>query len=130
MLERVAGFVRRHANRRDRLAMEIVRRKEQRAFCRVVMVAQPAGNFRHRHVGKPGAIQDFARGFRAGHAGIHRHLAVFAVGVRQLDLRPDAKQQTRYQKKPIKWIEQIKHNSNPLTTCWLCSFKPKPVPYQ
>ena len=111
MLERVAGFVRRHADRGDGLAVKIVRRKEQRALRRVVMVAQTAGDFLHRHVGQAGAVKDFARRFRAGHAGIHRHLAVFAVGMMQLDLRPDAEEQARNQEQPIQWIKQVKHKT-------------------
>ncbi len=118
MLERVAGFVRRHADRRHRLAVKIVRRQKQRAFRRVVMVAQMAGHLLHRHVAQTRAVENPPRRLRARHAGIHRHLAVFAVGVMQFDLRPNAEQQTRNQKQKIQTnrMERIvNHNSNQLT---------------
>ena len=76
------------------------------------MVAQVTGDFLHRHIGEAGLVKDFACGFRAGYAGLDCHVAVFAVGRGQLDLRPDADEQTRqHHKQPIDWIEQIKHKS-------------------
>ncbi len=95
MLERVAGFVRGDADSGDRPAMKVVGREKQRALGRVVMVGQMAGDFLHRHVVEAGAVENFARGFRAGHAGFHRHPAVFAVSRGQFDLRPDADEQPR-----------------------------------
>jgi len=59
------------------------------------MIAQVSWNFFHRHVHEAGAVQDFTRGLRAGHAGVHRHPAVFAVSRGQFDLRPDADEQPR-----------------------------------
>ena len=111
MLERVTGFVRGNAHGGDRPAMKIVRRQKQGALGRVVMVAQFAGYFLHRHAVKAGAVKNFARGFRARHAGLHRHLAVFAIGVAQFDLCPDADEQSGNREQQIQWIEQIKHKS-------------------
>src|ERR1035437_3774444 len=72
------------------------------------MVAQASGDFLHRHVGETGLVEDFARGLRTRHAGLDCHLAVFAVSVGQLDLRPDADEQSRQGEQKIQWIE-IKH---------------------
>jgi hypothetical protein len=38
---------------------------------------------------------------RAGHAGFHLHLGVFAVDPVQLELRPDAEEQSGDQEQPI-----------------------------
>ena len=105
MLQRVARLVRRHADGRDGAPVKIFRRQKQRAFRRVVMVAQMAFDFLDRHVVQAGVIENPPRRFRARHAGLDRHLAVFAIGVRQFDLRPDAEEQTRQREQPIHWIQ-------------------------
>ncbi len=71
MLEGMTGLMRRYAHRRDRLTVKIIGRKKVRPLCRIVMVAQLAGDFRHRYASEAGAVKDFARGLRAGQARIH-----------------------------------------------------------
>ncbi len=73
------------------------------------MVAQMACDFFHRQVVQAGVIEDFARRRRARDARLDIHLAVFAVSRMQLELRPDAKEQSRQGEHEIHWIQTKNH---------------------
>src|ERR1700683_2464890 len=90
------------------------------------MIAQVARNFLDRQVVETGVIEDSTRRLRARHARLDGHLAVFAVSVRQLDLRPDAEEQSGDgEQKPrhIQTVKSVIHKLIKLTAPPPFSFK-------
>src|SRR5437868_900699 len=101
MLQRMACFVRRHADSRNRITMKILGGKKKLLLCRVVMVRQMSGDFTDRHIIEASRIENLARGLGTREPVLRRNPNVLAVRRTQPDLGVNAQKQSRNYNPPI-----------------------------